>query len=62
VGNAYTYTICNPESGEPWPGDPKKPFAYVKKRENVVANARNEGGPRVIPEIAGIRLSFERPV
>jgi hypothetical protein len=30
-GNAYIYTLCNPETGQPWPGDPKRPVAYVKK-------------------------------
>jgi hypothetical protein len=38
-GNVYIYTICNPESGTPWPGDPKKRIAYRKKHETGPNNA-----------------------
>ena len=31
-GNIYSYTICNPETGLPWPGDPKARIPYVKKQ------------------------------
>ena len=30
-GNIYEYTICNPETGLPWPGDPKARIHYLKK-------------------------------
>jgi hypothetical protein len=42
VGNAYTYTLCNPDTGQPWPGDPKRPVAYVKKGSRP---ATSEKGP-----------------
>lgn len=34
VGNAYVYTLCNPETGEPWPGDPKHRVPYIKKSQS----------------------------
>jgi hypothetical protein len=30
-GNVYSYTICDPETGLPWPGDPKARIPYIKK-------------------------------
>jgi hypothetical protein len=30
-GNMYLYTVCNPETGRPYPGDPKVPVPYRKK-------------------------------
>jgi len=32
-GNRYTYTLCNPETQQPWLGDPKKRIQYLKKAE-----------------------------
>jgi hypothetical protein len=31
TGNVYRYVICNPETGQPYPGDPKKRVPYIKK-------------------------------
>jgi hypothetical protein len=31
VGNLYAYTLCNPETSSPWPGDPKQRIPYRKK-------------------------------
>lgn len=30
-GNIYIYTICNPETGKPWPGHPKQRILYRRK-------------------------------
>ena len=30
AGNVYLYKICDPRTGMPWPGDPKKPIEYKK--------------------------------
>ena len=37
-GNKYQYTICNPASKEPYPGDPR---AQVKYMKNVAPNDGN---------------------
>lgn len=29
-GNVYIYTLCNPETGRPWEGDPKTPVRYER--------------------------------
>ncbi len=29
--NIYVYTLCNPETARPWPGDPKQQIRYCKK-------------------------------
>jgi hypothetical protein len=31
AGNKYTYTICDPETREPYPGDPKTPIVMPKR-------------------------------
>jgi hypothetical protein len=30
-GNKYIYTICNPETGEPYPGDSRDPITCAKR-------------------------------
>lgn len=30
-GNVYVYTLCDPQTSAPWPGDPKQPIRYQKK-------------------------------
>ena len=33
AGNKYVYTICDPETGQPYPGDPRKPIRYKKRSQ-----------------------------
>src|SRR5581483_1169551 len=37
TGNVYTYVVCNPETGKPWPGDPRVRVRYTKKAERQTA-------------------------
>ena len=30
-GNRYRYVICNPKTGEPYPGDPRQPMVVPRK-------------------------------
>jgi hypothetical protein len=30
-GNRYTYAICNPKTGQPYPGDPRTPIVVPKR-------------------------------
>ena len=39
-GNKYTYTICNPTTHQPYPGDPRVPM-HVPRRARV-----NQNGPQ----------------
>lgn len=32
-GGVYTYSLCDPETGQPFPGDPKTKAQYVKKEK-----------------------------
>jgi hypothetical protein len=66
--NVYVYTLCNPETGEPWPGDPKQPIRYVKKSDrgsptdSRSGSARTDLAERKQPargEIQGTPLSFQ---
>jgi replication initiation and membrane attachment protein DnaB len=42
-GNVYVYTLCDPETLEPWPGDSKVQIHYAKKSGNSPApNAQSE--------------------
>jgi hypothetical protein len=38
AGNIYTYTICNPETGSAFPGEPDVPVKYVRKCEITPAD------------------------
>ncbi len=33
LGNVYRYTLCDPETGRPWPGDAKTIIRYRKKAD-----------------------------
>lgn len=60
-GNVYRYTICNPETGLPWPGNPKQLIQY--RRRNVSAGAvgndgflvadRDAQNPQAVPPTLG---------
>jgi hypothetical protein len=43
AGNVYIYTLCNPKTGLPWPGDPKQSVAYTKRSDQSAA--ASEKGP-----------------
>jgi hypothetical protein len=67
-GNVYVYALCNPETGEPWPGDPKQPMPYIKKSDRAFPTDPHSGpastnlAERNQPargDIQGIRLSFQ---
>jgi hypothetical protein len=48
-GGSYTYALCDPDTGQPYPGDPKVKAPYVK-RGNVRRNQGAEGEkPRSVP-------------
>ena len=46
-GNLYIYDLCNPETGLPWPGNPKERVLYQKKGQ-CEPTARSLASP-VIP-------------
>lgn len=37
-GGEYTYTLCDPKTGKPYPGDPKSRVGYTKPGESKRAN------------------------
>lgn len=39
TGNVYVYTLCNLETGLPWPGNPKTPVLYQKKTTDIHTSA-----------------------
>ncbi len=70
-GNVHVYTLCNPETGEPYPGDPKQQIPYVKKSDRASsaadtpsASAETNPSERNKPsrrEVHGVPLSFKSP-
>ena len=61
-GNVYTYTICNPDTHAPWPGDPKARIPYVKKlRQGNTSNAKASYSNPVTTgkPVPGMPLSFD---
>jgi DNA-binding transcriptional ArsR family regulator len=56
-GGRYTYTICNPETGKPYPGDPKVRVPYENRKRRAV---QGEATPQ--PQRSATRsLLIERP-
>jgi hypothetical protein len=67
AGNTYIYTLCNPETSQPWPGDPKRHVPYIKKGDR---NTPSRGGyagenstsaksnPEPEAEVLGVPLKF----
>lgn len=47
-GNKYQYIICNPETGFPYPGDPKTPIKYMRKSVTSV-NSGSSSAQRIAP-------------
>ena len=37
-GNIYVYTVCNPETRLPWPGNPKERIPYRRKDRPALSN------------------------
>jgi hypothetical protein len=63
-GNSYVYTLCDPETGQPWPGDPKRAVPYLKKITVKTNGQPCMGNSSIVPaETAesvhhGVPLSF----
>lgn len=70
-GNVYIYTLCNPETSEPWPGDHTHQVRYIKKsdrdsspvapvaRTSTTLPDRKQSAPE---DYHGVPLSFNRPI
>jgi hypothetical protein len=43
-GNVYRYLLCDPETGRPWPGDPKHVVYYRKKGDEHQVPPEQKGG------------------
>jgi hypothetical protein len=68
-GNIHVYTLCNPETGQPWAGDPKQRVPYLKKSDrpalpdpppsqrDTILPIRNQPESE---EFHGVSLSFTR--
>jgi hypothetical protein len=70
-GNVYVYTLCNPETGEPWPGDPKRQIQYIKKSDRssppvtpsaATSTSLRERRQPAPGDLHGVPLSFDRPI
>jgi hypothetical protein len=61
AGNIYSYTICNPKTGQPWPGNPRDPILYKKKRQ-VEVSACDSGLSRAIQTKSVIQDSEPKDV
>jgi predicted DNA-binding transcriptional regulator len=70
-GNVYIYTLCNPETGKPWPGDPRRQIRYVKKSDRApqpvtrsapTGTTPTEREQQTFGDVHGVPLSFNRPM
>jgi len=59
TGNKYRYTICDPATGKPYPGDPKQPIRYEKRQEK---RTESKSKSPAIVEPAAIVESPKAPV
>lgn len=39
LGNKYDYTICNPKTGQPYPGNPCEPMVVPKRSKSQVTDS-----------------------
>jgi hypothetical protein len=61
IGGSYVYTICDPETGQPYPGDPKVRAPYTsKKKQHPPAQGTLHGPVAVLP-IAPIEPAPQKP-
>jgi hypothetical protein len=49
VGGAYTYTICDVETGQPYPGDPRVRAPYSKKKQHPSAPGQIHRPVAILP-------------
>jgi hypothetical protein len=45
-GNKYTYVICNPKTGQPYPGDPRSPIIVPKRNRTSTEHPSIPDGGR----------------
>jgi hypothetical protein len=65
-GRGHRYVLCNPQTAQPWPGDPKVRARYIRKAEGCApAPAPLGADPRgaaahaaVLPESQGVELKW----
>lgn len=60
-GNRYTYTICDPKTKQPYPGDPKVPMRMPKGSDQGFPPARRQDPTKSTstPELCGVPLRFD---
>jgi hypothetical protein len=68
-GGKFLYTICNPETQQPYAGDPRQPITCHKRRATsseqpapAAATAHSEpeaNSPKQAPEVSGLRGLFQ---
>lgn len=46
-GNKYEYTICNPKTGRPYPGDPRDPIVVPKRSRSQGTDSAKINSSRV---------------
>lgn len=65
LGNRYTYTICDPKTKQPYPGDPKIAIVMPKRsrsnaEETLIASPRQERQKAAAPpQSYGVPLKFD---
>ena len=53
-GGAYAYSLCDVDTGKPFPGDPKAKVRYVKKESKDEVKSHLPPPPASLPAPAGI--------
>src|ERR1039458_3927214 len=53
----FVIDLCNPETGQPWPGDPKRPLPYHKKGSSFTAPPPDTAG--AIAPLVETRIEVE---
>jgi hypothetical protein len=55
-GGRFTYTLCNPKTGRPFPGDPRAKVAYEEESPFLIADPVDEK-PTALPVVSAVTIA-----
>jgi hypothetical protein len=60
-GNRYRYVICDPKTGEPYPGDPRQPLVVPKRKAQATSRPKPDVADTSPHSLVASRLESTSP-
>jgi hypothetical protein len=60
-GNRYRYVICDPKTGEPYPGDPRQPLVVPKRKAQATSRPQPDVADTSPHSLVASRLESASP-